>query len=508
MKLPSTFAAMPMRSKLGLAGGALAVVVALFLLLRMAGAPSYTLLASGLDPANTGKITAALDTQGIAYELQANGTSVAVEKGSVAKARVALASAGVSTGAGSAGPGFELFDQQKLGASDFQQQVTYQRALEGEIAKTIDAVQGVSGAQVQLVLPQDDLFADSASPATAAVLLQNAGDTLGPGAVRGIAQLTSSSVKGLKLDNVTITDGTGQLLWPAGDGAGGDVTNATTKQAAEARYDTALESKLDAMLTRTLGAGKAQVQVNADLNMDKVTRDSLTYAKKGVPLKTTSDVEKLRGGNAGAGGTAGTGGNIPQYAAGAGGGSGNSNYQHTTKSTDFGVDKTVEKRQLATGQPQKVHVALMLDKSIPPAQAQQIQNAVATAAGLDTTRGDVITRASVAFPKPVVPKAGPIPTSLLGPAKGVLIGLGALLFGFFTWRALRRREREALPEPAWLTEITEPVRLSELEAGDPPTRQIALPPRAKDEPMQRLDQLVEREPERVAAQVRAWMQED
>src|SRR4051794_6082746 len=273
MKLPQTFAAMPMRSRLGLAGGALAVLVALFLLLRLAGAPSYTLLATGMDPADTGKVTAALDEQGIGYELRANGTSVAVEKGAVARARVALAEKGVSAGATSGGgPGFELFDQQKLGASDFQQQVTYQRALEGEIARTVNSVAGVSGAQVQLVLPQDDLFADTASPATAAVLLEGPGDALESGAVRGIAQLVASSVKGLKTDNVTITDNAGQLLWPQGDGAAGG-TGATSKQAAEARYTAQLESNIDAMLTRTLGAGKAQVQVNADLNMDKVTKD-------------------------------------------------------------------------------------------------------------------------------------------------------------------------------------------------------------------------------------------
>src|SRR3954469_10555113 len=243
MKLPQTLAAMPMRSKLGLAGGALGVVLALLLLLRIAGAPSYTPLATGLKPADTGKITAALDEQGIAYELQANGTTVAVDKSAVAKARVALATAGVATSRGD-NPGFELFDQQKLGTSDFQQQVTYQRALEGEIANTINDVSGVSGAQVQLVLPQDDLFADSATPATAAVLLQGAGDALEPGAVRGIAQLVASSVKGLKTSNVTITDGSGRLLWPQGDGAAG-AAGGTTKQAAEARYASQLEANID-----------------------------------------------------------------------------------------------------------------------------------------------------------------------------------------------------------------------------------------------------------------------
>src|SRR3954454_7363476 len=401
MKLPQTFAAMPMRSRLGLAGGALAVVVALLLLLRIAVAPSYTLLASGLDPADTGKITAALDEQGIAYELQANGTSVAVDKGAVARARVALASNGVSTGNGGA-PGFELFDQQKLGASDFQQQVTYQRALEGEIARTVNSVAGVSGAQVQLVLPQDDLFADTSTPATAAVLLEGPGDALESGAVRGIAELVASSVKGLKTDNVTITDGSGRLLWPQGDGAAG-AAGGTNKQAAEARYASQLEANIDAMLTRTLGPGKAQVQVNADLNMDTVTKDALTYAKKGVPLKTTKDVEKLNGSGATAGGTAGTAGNIPQYAQGAGGGSGTSRYSHTSGSTEFGVDKTVAKIQQAPGQVNRLSIALMTDKSV--ANVAAVKAAVAAAAGMDPKRGDTITQATVAFPKQAAPAA-------------------------------------------------------------------------------------------------------
>src|SRR3712207_6936588 len=120
---------MPMRRRLARAGGGVAVAAAVFLLLRLAGAPSSSLLATGLDPADTGKITAALDEQGIAYELQANGTSVAVEKASVARARVALAEQGVTAGAGAGGPGVELFDQQKVGASDLPQPVTYPRAL-------------------------------------------------------------------------------------------------------------------------------------------------------------------------------------------------------------------------------------------------------------------------------------------------------------------------------------------------------------------------------------------
>src|ERR687897_1025577 len=185
-----TLMKLPTRSKIVLGAGALAVVFVLFFMLRLASAPSYTPLVSALDPADTGKVTAALDEQGIGYELRANGTAVAVQKAQVSDARIALASSGVAASSGSQA-GFELFDEQKLGASDFQQKVTYQRALEGEIGRTIEAVDGVTGAQVQLVLPEDSLFADEESPATAAVMLTGPSDALESGAVRGIAQLTA-----------------------------------------------------------------------------------------------------------------------------------------------------------------------------------------------------------------------------------------------------------------------------------------------------------------------------
>ena len=310
-----TFRALPTRSKAIIAVSAVAILAIAFLMFRIAGAPSYTMLTSGLDPAKTGEITAALDEQGIAYELRNNGTGLAVDKSQAAQARVALAGAGVNVS--SAGEGFELFDEQKLGASEMQQKVTYQRALEGEIARTIGNVEGVSNPQVQLVLPEDELFADEATPATAAVMLGNSADSMDPGAVRGIAQLVASSVKGLKTDNVTITDASGTLLWPQGDGAGGGGMVAG-KQALEARYSRAMEADLNALLIRTLGPGKGQVSVTADLNADKTTQDEVTYAKGGgVPLKSQTETEKLRGGGATTGGTAGTGSNIPTYSAGA-----------------------------------------------------------------------------------------------------------------------------------------------------------------------------------------------
>src|SRR5919199_1470878 len=295
------------KGRLILAGSVIAFVLLLLLMTRLASAPSYTTVMAGVDPKQTGKISEALDAKGVKYEIRNNGTAIAVDKSQVADARIALAEKGLPN---SSQPGMELFDKQKLGASDFQQQVTYQRALEGQLAQTIGQIDGVGGATVQLVLPQDQLFQDQQSEAKASVLLSGSGQNLQPGAVHGIAQLVSGSVKGLDQNQVSITDSTGQLLWPNQQGGASDgQMAATTKQAAEARYSPGVESNLNAMLAQTLGPGKAQVQVNADLNMDQATRDQLVGGKKGVPLETSRENEQLRGGSANAGGAAGTASN-------------------------------------------------------------------------------------------------------------------------------------------------------------------------------------------------------
>ena len=222
---------------------------------------------------------------------QNNGTAIAVVSGQESKARVALAGQGLA--AGGSQPGYELLDKQKLGSSTFQQQIAYQRALEGQIAQTIGQIDGISGAQVQLTLPKDDLFADEKQPATAAVLLNADSTALDPAAIRGIASLVSSSVPNLKPSNVTITDASGSMLWPQ-DGAG-SAGGTASKPAAEARYAAAMQSTLGALIARTVGADKAQVQVHADLNVDKATQEQLQYAKKGTPLETTKETESLKG---------------------------------------------------------------------------------------------------------------------------------------------------------------------------------------------------------------------
>ncbi|HEX6021185.1 MAG TPA: flagellar basal-body MS-ring/collar protein FliF [Solirubrobacter sp.] len=504
--------ALPPKTKALLGVSAVAILAIAFLMLKIATAPSYAQIASGLDPAETGKITEALDAQGIAYELRNNGTALAVQKSQSAQARIALAGAGVQTSGGTQ-PGYELLDESKLGASQFQQQAAYQRALEGEVARTLANVEGVQNPVVRLVLPQDDLFQDEATAATAAVMLGNPADTLQPGAVRGMAQVVASSVKGLKSENVTITDSSGQVLWPSDEAGGNAGPGGSSKQSAEARYARSLESSLNAMLAATLGPNKAQVKVNADLNVDKTTEKELTHAARGVPVETSRETERLRGGAANAGGAAGTAGNVPTYSAGNAGNGGNSNYNRTKTETKNAIDKKIKTTEVAPGAVNKLNVALMVDKSVPAEVFKSLEQTVATAAGIDTARGDTITPMQMAFAKPEVPKAGPVPTTLLGPLKWVGLGLASLLFLFFMVRGMRKREGADLGTPAWLTEIEEPVSLAQLEArtngyGLENASSAMLPPRVPDASLHQLDQLMEREPERVAAQVKAWMAEE
>ncbi len=502
-----------------IAGGfAVGAILFVYLFLHMVSQPSYSTLASGLEPAQTGKMTSALSEHGIAYELQNNGTALAVQSNQTAQARVALAGSGLLD---NTQPGFSLFEKENLGESNFQQQVTYQRALQGQLEQTIDAVQGVSGAQVELVLPssQSQVFGENQSGASAAVLLSGT-TTLPPTSVQGIAQLVSSSVPGLALGKVTITGASGQLLWPQAAGSAGGGGNSV--QETEQRYDQSMAASLDAVLAQILGPGKAQVLVYANMNVNQATQEQLTYGKAGVPLQQSKDLETLTGSGSGAGGVTGTANVGTGTSAG-----GKSNYKHETTSSTLGVSKTVTHTTIAPGTVESQHVSVLLDHSVPAASIPAIREAITNAAGIQTKRGDTISIGQLAFAK--APEAGASSTgSMLGYAKYALLGIGALLFMFFTTRSLRRRENDTIvEEPVWLRELEAPMRLSDLRresSGGPAPALAGVVPapgngngngsgngngHAGGEPLRRqVEQLAESDPDRVAQQLRNWMRED
>jgi flagellar M-ring protein FliF len=496
-------------------GFGVAAILFIYIFLHTVSAPSYTTLASGLDPSQTGKMTGTLSSDGVSYQLQNNGTAIAVQSNQTAQARVALAGAGLL---GNTQPDFKLFEKQSLGESNFQQQVTYQRALQGQLAETIDSVQGVSGAQVELVLPssQNQVFGESGGASSAAVLLSGT-TSLDPNSVRGIAQLVSSSVPGLTLSKVTITDASGQLLWPQASGAGG--SGGTSVQEAEQHYDQNMAASLDAMLAQTLGQGKAQVLVYANMNVNQTTQESLTYGKAGVPLQQTKELETLTGTGTGTGGGV-TGTANLTAAAGASGGK--SNYKKESTNSSLGVSKTVTHSTIAPGTVETQHVSVLLDHSVPAASLPAIREAITNAAGIQSKRGDTISIGQVAFAKPVTAAASSS-ASMMSYAKYALLGIAGAIFLFLTTKSLRKREREPIGEPVWLRELEAPMRLSELERETAPRPAPAMagvapgsngasnghaPTGHSDDPIRRqVEQLADSDPDRVAQQLRSWMQE-
>jgi flagellar M-ring protein FliF len=260
------------------------------------------------------------------------------------------------------------------------------------------------------------------------------------------------------------------------------------------------------------------------MNVDQTTKESLEYAKTGVPLTQSKDVETLTGTGTGTAGAAGA----ANLATAAGGAGGKSNFKHETTNSSLGVSKTVTHSTIAPGTVESQHVSVLLDHSVPAASVPAIREAITNAAGIQTKRGDTISIGQVAFAKPTT--AAPA-SSPLGYAKYVLLGLGAILFLFFSTRSLRKREKETIDEPVWLRELQAPMRLSELERETSPRSTPAMAgvgasgggasaganggPGANGgagdggETIRRqVEQLVDSNPDRVAQQLRSWMQED
>jgi flagellar M-ring protein FliF len=495
------------RGQLTLVGSALLVIVTMFALYHYASRPSYTTIESGLNPSDTGRVTQALDSSGVSYKIGSGGTEVSVLSTRESQARIAIASSGAASGDQ---VGLEIFDKQKLGATGLQQQVDYQRGLQGEIERTIEDIEGVTAANVAIVLPKDSLFADKESQASAAVMITG-GTALDASTVRGVAHLVASSVQGLDPENVTITDDTGSLLWPSGDSAGG-APSTGSKLSAEQRYDSQASAEITSMLASTLGAGKAQVRVHADLNVDQATVEQTTFDKKGVPLTQQKEKETLQGGGASAPGVAGATTNTPPYAAGTGANGGNSNYNHTIDNTTYGVSHKVEKITKAPGSVNRLNVSVLVDSSIKGPQLTAVKSAVAAMAGIDPKRGDAIAVSSLPFAKPQAAPgttAGPLGIALdpLALARWAALGLGLAAFVFMMRRSLKRREGEGIaPQPTWLREIEQRTPIAQLHSSSAPRIESADQAR-RDNAKREATDIVKKRPDQMAQQVVQWMNE-
>lgn len=490
------------RQQLALVASTLTVIVVTVGLFLFATRTTYTTLTTGLDPATTGDLTAALDKAGIPNRIESGGQAVSVPSSDISQARVAVAQAGI-TGGGKGHVGFELFDQTKLGATDMQQRVNYQRALEGEIARTIESIDGVQSAKVTLVLPKDKLFTEDGNAASASVLVDTGAAGLDPGQVRGVSRLVQSAVEGLQAKNITITDSSGTLLWPTGDADNG---GSASKQAAESRAAQQMTARLNGVLASILGPGRAEVQVAVDLNVDKTSVEKLDYGRDKVELTTKKGKERLKGQGAGAQGVSGADGNIPTYGA-AGGADGRTDYRNDTDESTYGVDKTVTHTEVAPGAVNRLDVALLVDKGVPAGDVAQLRAAVERASGLDTARGDRIAVSQVTFAKAAAPKAN-LTDHVGAYVPWAIAVIGALALLFFARRQLRRRENEAMDRPLWLSDLEAKARQLAATPAEPTSPSLPPLERVKSDDLQQVERLAEDDPAQLAEQIKAWMAGD
>ena len=264
-----------------------------FLILRVT-APQMTPLFTDLALDDSAAIVKELDRQGIPYELRNDGDIIMVPKDRVARLRMTLAESGLPKGGG---VGYEIFDKSDaLGTTSFVQNINNLRALEGELARTIRALDRVQDARVHLVMPDRPLFSRDKVEPTASIVLKVRG-ALEPQQVRAIRHLVATAVSGLRPQRVSIVDEQGQLLADgAGDDPNGGDVSADERQAA---FEKRLREQVEGIVSSVVGPGHARVQVTADFDFNRMTQTSDKYDPEGRVVRSSQTREETSGTNDG-----------------------------------------------------------------------------------------------------------------------------------------------------------------------------------------------------------------
>src|SRR4051794_4210819 len=318
--------------------------------------PTQAPLFSNLASTDASAIVEELNAEGVAYELADGGSTIMVAKDSVYDLRLAMSGKGLPAGSDT---GYALLDKTGITTSEFQQQVTYQRALEGELSKTLESLDGVRQAVVHVALPKEEVFVTDQKEPTASVLLDlAAGTQLSGEQITAVTNLVSSSIQGMKPDQVSVTDSTGQVLSAAGTGLAAGASDARTQ--AELDYENRLGQNAQQILDRIVGPNHSVVSVRADVDMSQSKSTSETYADpKTAPSSQSETKETYTGNGTPVGGVLG-----PENTADAlnntGGGSGNS-YDKSSSTTNNPMDKTTTDKIEAPGRLNRLTVSVAMD---------------------------------------------------------------------------------------------------------------------------------------------------
>ncbi len=494
--------------------GTAALLLGGFMVFRWASAPTYAPLFSNLAPADASAVVEELEAQGIGYELADGGGTIMVPRDAVHSTRITLSGEGLPTASEG---GYSILDDQGISTSEFKEQTDFKRAMEGELASTVKAIDGVNGAVVHLAIPQKDVFTDEQQPATASVLVQtNPGSTLAPEQVQAVVHLVASSIDGLDPDNVTVADSSGQVLSSPGGSTSAVATERTQQTEA---YQDQLRARLQAMLDRVVGPGNSTVQATVELDFDKAVTETVDYrADEEIPaLQESASSETYSGAGAadGVGGVVG----VDQGTDVGVGGAGDSAYENSSSSRTNGVDTVVETRETAPGSVKKLNVGVVLDTNTTQGvSATDVRTLIADAIGIDGRRNDSIRVVTMPFDRSgeeavaaeleaaAAAEAAAARAELI--EKGALVGavLLVLLLAMLSARRRNKKREQAT------TYVVEQLRQERQAIEAPAAATLALAEAestaaSESNVREELSALIERQPDDVAALLRGWLVE-
>lgn len=390
--------------RITIAGLVACAFIAFAIMLYWLNHTEYRPLYNQLYPEDAAQVVETLKKENIPYRLENGGMTVLVPAEKVYDLRLKLASEGALRGQGM---GFEIFDANKIGQTSFVQNINYQRALQGELARTISELPEVESARVHLVLPSKSLFVEEQAPPSAAVMVKlKGGRGLSPQQVQAVVNLVASSVEGLTQEHITVTDNRGQVLFEPREK---DLTGLSTTQLEMQRaLERSLENRIVQLVTPVVGQGKVIAKVTADLDFNRtVVRKELFDPKSQVVRSEVKSDEASRG----TANVAQTGPNPNFQGENDLGASGTTQEtSRTTSTVNYEINREQQEIVSQAGAIRRLSIAVLVDgvsstgadgtpqfQPLPMEQIERIRNLAQRAVGFDAARGDAIEVSSIPF---------------------------------------------------------------------------------------------------------------
>ena len=448
------------KRKYAFIGGIVALILAFVGISFWYGSkPEYVPLYTNLETKDAGDVVNSLKETGVPYELieDKRGATILVPVTQVHDLRLSLASEGLPRG----NKGFELFDDSKLGVTEFQNKVNYLQALQGELTRTIEHLDSVEKARVHIVLPEDSLYKKNEKPATASILLMLKPEKkLSPPEVKGIVNLVSHSVQGLAPENITIVDEQGTILNKSDDDEFERQTAQNLRTLSQIEMTKKvrdhIQQNLQTLLDKTLGEGKAFCRVSVELDFDdrKVDRQTFTPVvdESGI-IRSQQDISESYNGESNMpGGAAGVQANIPGYVAEER--NANAEYERKESTRNYEINEENQKIIASPGSIRRLTVAVLVSDEITELQQEGLLRAVSSAAGINEERGDTISVEPMPFDTTLLDQQAEAARleqlrkdRIFYTEIAAMILLAALLLGgFLMYRWRKRKERQAALE--------------------------------------------------------------